>query len=320
MKKILAILAVALAWPCGPAAAQGQYPDRPITMIVPLAAGGGTDGVARILAEHIGRGLGQPVVIDNRGGANGVIGAQAAARARPDGYTLFMTTGTTQAITPALMRNLPYDPIRDFTPIALVGVFPLILATNPQVPAQSVQELVALARAQPGALTYGQWSTLYIAAGRSFARGFGIDILEVPYRGSPPTMSDVVAGRISMVFVDMTVGLPLVRSGAIRPLAVTLPRRSAMLPDSPTMQEAGLPGYDISAWMALYGPAGIPQEAVERVGAATLEALSAPTVVSRLAELGFEVTPGNAAALASHGERELARWRTLVAEAGISIE
>ncbi len=318
MKRALAILAWALIWPMGQARA--EFPERSITMIVPLAAGGGTDGVARILAEQIGRRLGQPVVIDNRGGANGVIGAQAAARARPDGYTLFMTTGTTQAITPALMRNLPYDPIRDFTPIARVGVFPLILAVNPDVPARSVQELVALARSQPGGLTYGQWSALYIAAGRSFARGNGIDILEVPYRGSPPTMSDVVAGRISMVFVDMTVGLPLVRSGAIRPLAVTIAQRSAMLPEIPTMQEAGLAGYDISAWMALYGPAGIPQEVVDRVGAATLEALATPAVVSRLAELGFEVSPGNAATLAAHGERELARWRTLVAEANITIE
>ncbi|MBR0648352.1 tripartite tricarboxylate transporter substrate binding protein [Roseomonas terrae] len=318
MTRALLILALALAWPWGQASA--QYPDRPITMIVPLAAGGGTDGVARILAEQIGQRVGQAVVIDNRGGANGVIGAQAAARARPDGYTLFMTTGSTQTITPVLMRNLPYDPVRDFTPIARIGVFPLILATNPELPARSVQELVALARTRPGGLTYGQWSPLYIAAGRTFAMQTGVDILEVPYRGSPPTMSDVIAGRLSMVFVDMTVGLPLVRAGSLRPLAVTTARRSPMVPDLPTMQESGIADYDISAWMALYGPTGIPQEVVDRMGAATLDALASPAVVGRLAELGFDVMPGDAATLATHAAQELARWRALVAAANITIE
>jgi tripartite-type tricarboxylate transporter receptor subunit TctC len=300
--------------------ARAEYPERAITAIVPLAAGGGADGVARILADHVGRILGQPVVIDNRGGANGAIGASAAARARPDGYTLFMTTGTTQAITPALVRNLPYDPIRDFTPIARIGVFPLMLATNNDLPARSVQELVTLARSRPGALTYGQWSALYIAAGRTFASMTGVDILEVPYRGSPATMTDLVAGRISMAFVDVTVGIPLIRAGSIRPLAVTTARRTALMPDLPTLQENGLAGYDITAWMAVYGPAGLPQEVVDRFGAAVLATLSNETAIGRLAELGFDVVPGDAAALAAHGREELARWRALVASANITVE
>lgn len=300
--------------------ARAEYPERPITAIVPLAAGGGTDGVARILADYIGRALGQPVVIDNRAGANGAIGASAAARARPDGYTLFMTTGTTQAITPSLVRNLPYDPIRDFTPIARIGVFPLVLATSNELPARTVPELVALARRQPGALTYGQWSALYVAAGRTFAMMTGVDILEVPYRGSPATMTDLVAGRISMAFVDVTVGIPLIRSGSIRPLAVTTARRTPLMPDLPTLQESGLAGYDISAWMAVYGPAGVPQEVVDRFGAAVMATLSNELAIGRLAELGFDVVPGDAAALAAHGREELARWRALVASANITVD
>jgi tripartite-type tricarboxylate transporter receptor subunit TctC len=317
MRLALALMAIALF--IG-GEARAQFPDRAITAIVPLAAGGGADGVARILAEQLGRELGQPVVIDNRGGANGAIGAGAAARARPDGYTLFFTTGTTQAITPALMRNLPYDPIRDFTPIARIGVFPLMLAVNPQVPARSIQEFIDLARRQPGVLTYGQWSSLYLAAGRMFTLGAGLEILEVPYRGSPPTMADLIAGRISMAIVDVTVGLPLARSGAIRPLAVTTARRTALLPDLPTLQEAGLPDYDMSAWMAVYGPAGLPAEVVTRLGTAVLSALGNTAVVSRLGDLGFDVGPGNADALAAHGQAELTRWRAIVAAANIAIE
>lgn len=313
-----ALLASALALPALPARA--AWPERPINAIIPFAPGGGTDGVARILAESLSRALGQAVLIDNRGGANGSIGATAAARARPDGYGFFFTTGTTQAINPALYRSLPYDPVRDFTPVAMIGIFPLMLLVHPGVPARTVAELIALARSQPGTLTFGHWSAVYLAAGKMLARGAAAEILDVPYRSSANTMTDLVAGRISMAVVDLTVGLPLARSGAVRALAVTGARRSALMPDLPTLQEAGLAGYDISAWMGAFAPTGTPTEAVERMGAAIRQVLGEAALAVRLAELGFEPTPGDAPTLASFAEAERARWREIVAAAGITVE
>jgi tripartite-type tricarboxylate transporter receptor subunit TctC len=310
--------ALLLALPGRPAAA--AWPERPITAIVPFAAGGGTDGVARILADQLGRVLGQPVVIENRGGANGTIGATAAARARPDGYTLFLTTGTTQAINPALYRSLPYDPQRDFVPVARVGVFPLMLAVAPSVPARSIAELITLARGRPGELTFGHWSAVYLAAGKTFIRQIGAEVLDVPYRSSANTMTDLVAGRISFAMVDLTVGLPLARGNEVRPLAVTGARRSALLPSLPTLQEAGLPGYDISAWMGVYAPTGTPAEALTVTAAAVRRVLGDTALIARLAELGFEPVPGDAGELAAFATAEQLRWREIVAASNITVE
>ena len=172
------------------------WPERPITAIVPFAAGGGTDGVARILADHLGRNLGQAVVIENRGGANGNIGAVAAARARPDGYSFFFTTGTTQAINPALYRSLPYDPLRDFAPVGRIGVFPLMLAVHPGVKAENIGAFITALKAEPGKYTFGHWSAVYLAAGKSFVRQIGAEVLDVPYRSSANTMTDLVAREV----------------------------------------------------------------------------------------------------------------------------
>ncbi len=300
--------------------ARAAWPDRPITAIVPFAPGGGTDGVARILAENLGRLLGQPVVIENRGGANGTIGAVAAARARPDGYTLFFTTGTTQAINTALYRSLPYDPNRDFVPVARIGIFPLMLAVHPAVPAQNIAELMTLLRQRPGVYSFGHWSAVYLAAGKTFVRQLGAQVLDVPYRSSANTMIDLVAGRISFGIVDLTIGLPLARANEVRPLAVTGARRSALLPNLPTLQEAGLAGFDISAWMGVYAPTGTPEEAVAGTARAMQALLTTPALVSRLAELGFEPVPGDGAELGRMTLAEQARWRELVAAAEITVE
>ncbi len=324
MKKfVLACLAAALGLVLpgvsrAPLAA--TYPERPITAIVPFAPGGGTDGVARILAEQLGRELGQPVVIENRGGANATIGAGAAARARPDGYTMFFTTSTTQAMNPYVLKTLPYDPVRDFAPVARVGGFPMMLAVNPEVEARTPQELFALARRHPGQLTFGHWSTIYHAAAESLARGAGIEILRVPYRASSATMTDLMAGRISMAVVDLTVGMPLAREGKIRPLAVTGARRSPLMPELPTLQEAGVASYDIAAWMAIYAPARTPREAIDRFGQAVLKVLRDPAMVRRLSELGFDVNPGNAEELAAFQQSELVRWGEIIRAAGIQPE
>ncbi|WP_149541491.1 Bug family tripartite tricarboxylate transporter substrate binding protein [Siccirubricoccus phaeus] len=308
-------LALLLALP-----ARAAWPERPVTAIVPFAAGGGTDGVARILAEQLGRALGQPVVIENRGGANGTIGAQAAARARPDGYTIFLTTGTTQAISPALYRSLPYDPQRDFVPVARIGQFPLMLAVHPAVPAADLPAFLALARTQPQSLSFGHWSAVYLAAGKTLMRQIGAEVLDVPYRSSAATMTDLVAGRIGFAIVDLTVGIPLSRNGEVRALAVTGAARSALLPSLPTLQEAGLAGYDFAAWMAAYAPTGTPEEAVQGAGAAIRRVLADPALVARLADLGFETVQGDAAELAAFTAAERAKWKEIVAASNITVE
>jgi tripartite-type tricarboxylate transporter receptor subunit TctC len=296
------------------------WPERPITAIVPFAAGGGTDGVARILADHLGRNLGQAVVIENRGGANGNIGAVAAARARPDGYSFFFTTGTTQAINPALYRSLPYDPLRDFAPVGRIGVFPLMLAVHPGVKAENIGAFITALKAEPGKYTFGHWSAVYLAAGKSFVRQIGAEVLDVPYRSSANTMTDLVAGRISFAIVDLTIGIPLARGNEVRPLAVTGAQRSALLPNLPTLQEAGLAGYDIAAWMGVYAPANTPAEALRGMGAALARALVDPSVVDRLSTLGFEPMPGDAAELARFNAAEITRWQALITAAEIKVE
>ena len=296
------------------------WPERPITAIVPFAAGGGTDGVARILADHLGRNLGQAVVIENRGGANGNIGAVAAARARPDGYSFFFTTGTTQAINPALYRSLPYDPLRDFAPVGRIGVFPLMLAVHPGVKAENIGAFITALKAEPGKYTFGHWSAVYLAAGKSFVRQIGAEVLDVPYRSSASTMTDLVAGRISFAIVDLTIGIPLARGNEVRPLAVTGAQRSALLPNLPTLQEAGLAGYDIAAWMGVYAPANTPAEALRGMGVALTRALVDPSVVDRLSTLGFEPMPGDAAELARFNAAEITRWQALITAADIKVE
>lgn len=296
------------------------WPERPITAIVPFAAGGGTDGVARILADQLGRTLGQAVVIENRGGANGNIGAVAAARARPDGYSFFFTTGTTQAINPALYRSLPYDPLRDFTPVGRVGVFPLMLAVHPGVKAENIGAFISALKAEPGKFTFGHWSAVYLAAGKNFVRQIGAEVLDVPYRSSANTMTDLVAGRISFAIVDLTIGIPLARGNEVRPLAVTGAQRSALLPSLPTLQEAGLAGYDIAAWMGVYAPANTPAEALRGMEAALARVLADPALVDRLSTLGFEPMPGDAAELARFNAAEITRWQALITAAEIKVE
>ncbi|MCA3415592.1 MAG: tripartite tricarboxylate transporter substrate binding protein [Roseomonas sp.] len=296
------------------------WPERPITAIVPFAAGGGTDGVARILAEHLGRNLGQAVVIENRGGANGNIGAVAAARARPDGYSFFFTTGTTQAINPALYRSLPYDPVRDFTPVGRIGVFPLMLAVHPSVKAETIGAFITTLKAEPGKFSFGHWSAVYLAAGKSFVRQIGAEVLDVPYRSSANTMTDLVAGRISFAIVDLTIGIPLARGNEVPPLAVTGAQRSALLPNLPTLQEAGLAGYDIAAWMGVYAPTNTPAEAMRGMEAALARVLADRAVVERLSTLGFEPMPGNAAELARFNAAEITRWQVLITAAEIRVE
>jgi tripartite-type tricarboxylate transporter receptor subunit TctC len=252
---------VVAATMCSAAMAQAQtsnYPTKTITLVLPFAAGSGTDSTTRIISQYLGQALGVPIVIDNKPGANGSIAATYVARAAPDGYTLFVTTNTSHSANPFLLKNMTYDPVKDFTPIARTGDLPFMLVVNPDMKAQNVAELVALARANPGKLTYASGSSSAIVSGATFAHNAGIEMLHVPYKSSPPALNDVIGGRIDMMFTDVPSGLPHVNGKTLRALAVTTAKRSPLVPELPTMQEAGVPDFDITSWQAYFGPAGLP--------------------------------------------------------------
>src|SRR5436305_2829687 len=237
----------------GPHAQTPAYPTRTITLVLPFAAGSGTDTTTRIISKELGTALGVGMVIDNKPGANGMIAATYVARAAPDGYTLFVTTNTTHSANPFLLKTLTYDPVKDFTPIARTGDLPFMLVVNPDLPAKSVAELVAYGKANSGKLTYASGSSSSIVSGATSAYNAGIDLLHVPYKSSPPALNDVIGGRITMMFIDVLTGLPHVNGGALRALAVTTKDRSALLPQLPSMQEAAVPEFDITSWQGYFG-------------------------------------------------------------------
>src|SRR6201747_1118276 len=241
------------------------YPNRTITLVLPFAAGSGTDTTTRLISKELGTALGVGIVIDNKAGANGSIAASYVARAQPDGYTLFVTTNTTHSANPFLLKNMSYDPQKDFTPIARTGDLPFMLVINPEIPANSVADLIALAKKEPGKYSYASGSSSAIVSGATFANLAGIDLLHVPYKSSPPALTDVIAGRVSMMFVDVPTGLPHVQGKALRMLAVTTMKRSALLPELPTMDEAGVKGFDITSWQGALGPANLPKDIVLRL-------------------------------------------------------
>jgi tripartite-type tricarboxylate transporter receptor subunit TctC len=260
------------------ASAQTAYPNRTITLVLPFAAGSGTDTTTRIISQHLAAALGVGIVIDNKPGANGMIAATYVARAAPDGYTLFVTTNTTHSANPFLLKTLTYDPVKDFTPIARTGDLPFMLVVNPDLPVKSVPELVAYGKANPGKLTYASGSSSSIVSGATFAHNAGIDMLHVPYKSSPPALNDVIGGRISMIFIDVLTGLPHVKGNALRALAVTTKERSPLLPELPSMQEAGVPDFDITSWQGYFAPANAPKEIVTRLNAEIRKIVEKPKI------------------------------------------
>lgn len=301
----------------GTVAAQSSYPNRNITLVLPFAGGSGTDTTTRIIAQHLSAALGVGTVIENKSGANGSIAATYVARAAPDGYTLFVTTNTTHSANPSLLKTMTYDPIKDFTPIARTGDLPFVLVIHPDVPAKNVLELIALAKAAPGKFSYASGSSSAIVSGATFARRAGIDLLHVPYRSSPPALTDVIGGRVSMMFVDIPTGLPHVKEGALRALAVTTTYRSSLMPDMPTMQQAGVPDFDISSWQAWFGPANLPKDIVTRLNTEIRKVVEKPEVKARLSELGMEPFSGTPEELDKFVRDQLVLWTRLIKDAGI---
>lgn len=295
-------------------------PARPVSLVVPFAAGAGTDGVARILAPLLAEDLGTQVVVENRPGANGAIAAAAVARAAADGHTLILGTNTTHAANVSLMRRLDYDPVRDFTLIARIGTPTFLLVVGTHVPAQTAAEFLAWARANPGRMSYASANAIGVIGMTTLCRLAGIEATHVPYRASPAALTDIIAGRVDAMMIDYTASLGHIRDGRLRALAVTTRQRSALLPEVPSLQEAGVAGFDTAGWMAIFGPAGLPAPVVATVGASLLRHLARPVVKDRLAAIGFEAEGIPAEALAGWISSEVERWAGLVRAAGIEPE
>jgi tripartite-type tricarboxylate transporter receptor subunit TctC len=303
----------------GPSSAQAPWPapGKNITLVLPFAAGSGTDSTTRLISKELAAGLGTNIVIDNKPGANGSIAASYVARSEPDGYTIFVTTNTSHSANPYLLKNMTYDPIKDFTPIARTGDLPFMLVINPEIPANSVAELVALAKKEPGKYSYASGSSSAIVSGATFATLAGIDLLHVPYKSSPPALTDVIAGRVSMMFVDVPTGLPHVNGKALKALAVTTLKRSALLPELPTMDEAGVKGFDITSWQGYLGPANMPKDIVTKLNAEIRKVVERPDMQKELAGRGMESFSGTPESFDKFLKEQLLVWEKLIREAKI---
>ncbi|KNE28078.1 MULTISPECIES: Bug family tripartite tricarboxylate transporter substrate binding protein [Achromobacter] len=299
------------------AQAASDYPNKPITLIVPFPAGSGTDAVGRIFGSELSAILGQQIVVENKPGANATIAANYVARAKPDGYTLFVTTNTSHSAAPWLMKNVPYDPVKDFTPIARGGNLPFILVVNPKRPWKNVGELVADAKKNPGRITYASGNSTGIVAGATLANRAGIDLLHIPYKGTPQGLTDVVGGQVDFMFTDLASGLPFVQSGQLRALAVSTAERSVIVPDLPSMAEAGVKDFDLNSWNGYFGPAGLPPEVVAKLNAAINQVVAKPEVKKRLAGLGFDAFSSTPEAFAQFVSEQRTLWGKLIKDAGI---
>jgi tripartite-type tricarboxylate transporter receptor subunit TctC len=302
--------------------AQGNYPNRPIQLVVTVPPGGAADFVGRLIAAKLADALGQSVVITNRGDAGGTTAAAAVAKSDPDGYTLLLNTIATHGIGPHIYANLPYDPVKDFSPVILIAKLPLIMAVNADVPAQSVKDLIAQAKARPGELSFcsaGTGGAPHLA-GELFKSLTGTELLHVPYRGSGPAVVDLVAGRITMMFDATPSLLPFITAGKLRALAAASPQSHRLLPDVPSFAELGYPGMDIALWYGVAAPGGTPAPIVQRLNAELIKILSTPDIRKGLSEQGADVQGGTPEEFVAFMRHESARWGTVVKRAGVKLE
>jgi len=315
------LIGASLALACGAAAAQA-YPTKPVRLIVPYAPGGATDIIARAAAIELTKTLGQAVTVDNRAGAGGNLGSEMAARAAPDGYTMLMSASSLHGITPFLYSKLNYDPNKDLAPVIVLAGFSNVLVVHPSVKANAVAELTSLAKAQPGRLTCassGSGSTIHMSC-EMYKHMLGLDIIHVPYKGSGPAMIDLVGGQVNLMFDNVPSAISHVRAGKLRALATTGAKRSSVLPDLPTMIEAGVPGFESTAWFGLAMPAGTPREIIVRMNAEGQKAARAPDFIKRMADLGYEIVGGSSEQMASMIQDELKRWGPIVKASGAKVD
>ena len=295
------------------------YPTKPVKVVVPFGAGSATDTVARQVGQLLSEALGQQFIVDNKPGANGSIGAEFVAKAAPDGYTLIMSTNTPHAANPSLMKKINYDPVKDFVPIVRVANIPFVLVVNNDVAAISLDELVALVRKQPGKYSYASGSSGSIISGAALATGAKIDLLHVPYKSIPPGLTDVIGGQVSMIFADLVTGLPQIKAGKVRALAVTSAEPSALLPAVPPMASV-VKGFELVAWFALFAPANTPADIVRKLNAEVVKALARQEIRDRLAASGLTVQTSTPEQLAAFQKSEISKWATMAKDAGIQPE
>ena len=296
MVRKIVILCAGMLLTLAATAAQAQaYPARPIRFVVPYAPGGPLDLIARAIGQKLTEATGQPVVVDNKPGAGGNIGADIVAKAAPDGYTIVMGAVATHAINPTLYPKIPYDPVKDFTPVAMVAVVPNVLVVNPTLPVKSVKELIDFAKAKPSYLNFASGSTGSTGhlAGELFNALAGVQMVHIPYKGGAPAMADLLAGQVQLMFDNLANALPQVKAGKLRALAVTTAQRSAFAPDLPTLAEAGVPGFDLTTWFGIFLPGNAPRDIVLRLNTEINKALSAPDMKDRLEKMGAEPPANN---------------------------
>src|SRR6267378_2850624 len=324
MRSLPSFLLVVAAFVLAPAGAgaQANYPNRPIQLVVTVPPGGAADIVARLIGAKLADALGQTVLIINRGGAGGTTAAAQVAKSDPDGYTLLLNTIATHGIGPHIYANLPYDPVKDFSPVILVAKLPLIMAVNAELPARSVEDVIALAKRRPGELSFasaGSGGAPHLA-GELFKSLTGTELLHVPYRGSGPAVVDLVAGRIAMMFDATPSLLPFITAGKLRPLAAASPQRHRLLPDVPSFAELGYPGMDIALWYGVVAPGGTPAPVVQRLNAELAKIVAMPDVRKNLSEQGADLQGGSAEDFAAFMRAESDRWSVVVKQAGIKPE
>lgn len=316
------VVGAIVATTVAPGAIAQDYPVRPVRVVVQYAAGGGADFVARLIGQELYQRLGQSIVVDNRAGANGAIANQAVATTAADGYVLLLGAAGPMVINPHVYGGGPIDTLKDFTPIVLVAISPFAVTLNPSVPANSMAELTALAKANPGTLNYGtsgKGGTPHLAA-ELYKAMAGVDLVHVPYKGLAPALTELISGQVQVVFADCGLVAPYLKSGQLKALAVTGSTRSTILPDLPTVAEAGLPGYQANTWYGLYGPRGLAAPIVERINRAAREALKVPTVRERLSTQGLEVADVSPTEFVAFQQSEYDKWGKLVRDADIKPE
>ena len=304
---------------CQEAAAQ-TYPSSPVRLVIPFASGSVSDVYARLVAKHLSEAFSQTVIVEPKPGANGSIAAQQVAKAKPDGLTLFFTTNTTHAANPSLMKQMTYDPVKDFEPITKMGGVAFVMAVSTASPYQSVRDVVDAAKAQPGKISYGSGNSLGIIAGASLQKLSGAQMIHVPYKSTPAAMLDVISGQVSFMFVDLTVSRPHTQSGRARLLAVTTLNRSPLAPDISSMDELGYKGFDIPAWFGLFAPAGTAKEIIGRINTEYAKIVARTDVKQSLAGLGIEAITSTPEELGEYVKSEIQKWARHVKDAGIQPE
>ena len=321
-RTLLASLAVAAAGALPLGALAQNFPTKPITIIVPFSAGGTTDILARIVGQGLTTELGQSVVVDNKPGAGGNIGGSLAAKAAADGYTLLMGTVGTHAINQSLYKKIPFDPVKDFAPLSRVATVPNLLVAHPSQPFKTVKEMIAYAKANPGKITFGSpgsGASPHVS-GELFKSMTGTDLLHIPYKGSAPAMTDLLGGQTSVMFDNMPSAIQHVRSGKLRPIAVTTAKRSPELPDVPTIAEAGVPGYEATSWFGMFAPAGTPKPVLDKLHAALIKVLNQADVKKKIAEQGGDVVAETPAQFAAFIQAESVKWGKVVKESGATAD